>query len=62
MILGGLMGLGDLQVDSAVLGTAGGMVWGIAAAALAVCFVACRIWKPIVLRQTAPDSEIAQST
>lgn len=50
VMLGSMMGLGDLQVDSAVLGTAGGMVWGIAAGALAICFAACRIWKPIVMR------------
>ena len=46
VLLGGLMGLNDLRVDSAVLGTAGGMVWGIAAAFLAICFTATRVWKP----------------
>lgn len=57
VLLGCMMGLNDLQVDSAVLGTAGGMVWGIGAAALAICFTACRIWKPIVLRETPENAE-----
>lgn len=53
VILGGLMGLGDLQVDSAVLGTAGGMVWGMGAAFLAICFAAVKVWKPIVIKESA---------
>ena len=57
VLLGYMMGLSDLQLDSAVLGTAGGMVWGIGAAALAICFTACRIWKPIVPRENPENAE-----
>ncbi len=55
LVLSSLMGMGDLWVDSAILGTAGGMVWGIAAAAFAICYAACQIWKPVVLRNSAKD-------
>lgn len=64
MLLSCLMGMSDLQVDSAVVGTAGGMVWGIGAAAFAICYAACKIWKPMVIRKSQSEcgGEIVEST
>jgi len=53
VLLGSAMGMHELRVDSAVLGTAGGMVWGIAAAILATCFAAVKTWKPEITQDVS---------
>ena len=47
-LLFGLMVSTDLILEAAVVGTAGGMIWGMAGALLAVAFTATRIWTPQV--------------
>lgn len=46
LLFGWAMGIEGLEFDSAVVGTAGGMVWGMGAALLAVTYVAWRYWFP----------------
>lgn len=46
LLLGWAMGIEGLEVDSAVVGTAGGMIWGMGGALLVVTYVAWRYWFP----------------
>jgi hypothetical protein len=40
------MGIEGLEFDSAVVGTAGGLVWGMGGALLTVTYIACKYWFP----------------
>ena len=46
LCLGWAMGIEGLEVDSAVVGTAGGMIWGMGAALLVGTYLAWRYWFP----------------
>jgi hypothetical protein len=46
LLFGWAMGIEGLRFDSAVVGTAGGMVWGMGGALLTVTYVAWRYWFP----------------
>lgn len=46
LLFGWAMGIEGLEFDSAVVGTAGGMVWGMGGALLTVTYVAWRYWFP----------------
>jgi hypothetical protein len=46
LVFGWAMGIQGLEVDTAVVGTAGGMIWGMAAALLTVTYIAWRYWFP----------------
>ena len=51
MLFGSAVSDGDLSFDVAVVGTAGGMIWGMAGALLAVGYSAYSIWVPNVPKQ-----------
>ncbi len=38
----------DFYLESAVLGTIGGMIWGMAGGFLAICFATCKLWHPAI--------------
>lgn len=46
LLFGWAMGLEGLEFDSAVVGTAGGMVWGMGGSLLTVTYLAWRYWFP----------------
>lgn len=46
LLFGWAMGIEGLEVDSAVVGTAGGMIWGMGAALLTATYVVWRYWFP----------------
>lgn len=46
LLFGWAMGIEGLEFDSAVVGTAGGMVWGMGGALLTVTYIAWRYWFP----------------
>ncbi len=46
MVVSTMVGSRELSADAAVVGTAGGMVWGMAAAMLAVGYVVVKTWLP----------------
>ena len=48
MVFGMVISDGDLSSDVAIVGTAGGMIWGLAGALLAVGYFAYRMGKPAV--------------
>ncbi len=61
LLLGSAIGLGDMGFDTAVVGTAGGMVWGMAAAILVVYFVLYVLW-PLPCQNTPPVSPALPAT
>jgi hypothetical protein len=48
MLFGSAVSNGDLSFDVAVVGTAGGMIWGMAGALLAIGYSAYSTWMPDV--------------
>lgn len=56
LVFGAAVGLGDLGFDTAIVGTAGGMIWGLAAALLVVGFVLYTSW-PIDLEKSKASSD-----
>jgi hypothetical protein len=46
LLFGWAMGIEGLEVDSAVVGTAGGMIWGMGAALLTATYLVWRYWFP----------------
>jgi hypothetical protein len=46
MVFSTLVGSSELSTDAAVIGTAGGMVWGMAAAMLTIGFAVMKTWIP----------------
>lgn len=46
LLFGWAMGIEGLEFDSAVVGTAGGLVWGMGGALLTVTYVAWKYWFP----------------
>ena len=48
MMFGMAVSQGDISFDAAIVGTAGGMIWGMAGAILAVGYSAYRTWMPAI--------------
>ena len=48
LFLGFAAGVGEMAYDTAIVGTAGGMIWGMAGALLAVTFTVWKYWLPKV--------------
>jgi hypothetical protein len=46
LLFGWAMGIEGLEFDSAVVGTAGGLVWGMGGALLTVTYIAWKYWFP----------------
>ena len=51
MLFGSAVSDGDLSFDVAIVGTAGGMIWGMAGALLAIGYSAYSTWVPSVPKQ-----------
>lgn len=54
MVFSTAVGSADLSIDAAIVGTAGGMIWGFAGAMLATGFAVIRMWLPKELVKTEP--------
>jgi len=48
LAFGFMMSYGDLSLDAAVVGAAGGMIWGMAGGMLAVFYSVIRTWMPTI--------------
>ncbi len=48
LAFGFMMSYGDLSLDAAVVGAAGGMIWGMAGALLAVFYSVLKTWMPTI--------------
>ena len=48
LVFGFMMSYGDLSLDAAVVGAAGGMIWGIGGALLAIIWSIWTTWAPVV--------------
>ena len=46
MLMSMMLGSASLSSDAAVIGTVGGMIWGVGGAVLATAYSICKLWFP----------------